>query len=57
MSSARTIAWVSAEKMEFSFERAFLIFFFEMAVHAVLSYLPTPPLGQDMTQGQSLSGV
>ena len=22
-----------------------------------LSYLPTPPLGQDMTQGQSLSGV
>ena len=23
----------------------------------VLSYLPTPPLGQDMTQGQFLSGV
>ena len=22
-----------------------------------LSYLPTPPLGQDMTQGQILSGV
>ena len=22
----------------------------------LLSYLPTPPLGQDMTQGQSLSG-
>ena len=22
-----------------------------------LSYLPTPPLGQDMTQGQFLSGV
>ena len=22
-----------------------------------LPYLPTPPLGQDMTQGQSLSGV
>ena len=24
---------------------------------ALLSYLPTPPLGQDMTQGQFLSGV
>ena len=23
----------------------------------VLSYLPTPPLGQDMTQGQFVSGV
>ena len=23
----------------------------------ILSYLPTPPLGQDMTQGQFLSGV
>ena len=23
----------------------------------ILSYLPTPPLGQDMTQGQILSGV
>ena len=23
----------------------------------VLFYLPTPPLGQDMTQGQFLSGV
>ena len=22
-----------------------------------MSYLPTPPLGQDMTQGQFLSGV
>ena len=22
-----------------------------------LSYLPTPPIGQDMTQGQFLSGV
>ncbi len=22
-----------------------------------VSYLPTPPLGQDMTQGQFLSGV
>ena len=22
-----------------------------------LSYLPTPPLGQDMTQGQFLSGI
>ena len=22
-----------------------------------ISYLPTPPLGQDMTQGQFLSGV
>ena len=25
--------------------------------HYTLSYLPTPPLGQDMTQGQFLSGV
>ena len=24
---------------------------------SLLSYLPTPPLGQDMTQGQFLSGV
>ena len=24
---------------------------------STLSYLPTPPLGQDMTQGQFLSGV
>ena len=23
----------------------------------LISYLPTPPLGQDMTQGQFLSGV
>ena len=23
----------------------------------LFSYLPTPPLGQDMTQGQFLSGV
>ena len=23
----------------------------------IYSYLPTPPLGQDMTQGQFLSGV
>ena len=27
------------------------------SVLSVLSYLPTPPLGQDMTQGQFLSGV
>ena len=25
--------------------------------HISLSYLPTPPFGQDMTQGQFLSGV
>ena len=25
--------------------------------HCRLSYLPTPPLGKDMTQGQFLSGV
>ena len=25
--------------------------------NTVYSYLPTPPLGQDMTQGQFLSGV
>ena len=28
-----------------------------LLVVVVLSYLPTPPLGQDMTQGQFLSGV
>ena len=26
-------------------------------IQASLSYLPTPPLGQDMTHGQFLSGV
>ena len=26
-------------------------------LNTALSYLPTPPLGQDMTQGQFLSGV
>ena len=26
-------------------------------IYIYLSYLPTPPLGQDMTQGQFLSGV
>ena len=31
--------------------------FFTAAPTGVLSYLPTPPLGQDMTQGQFLSGV
>ena len=29
----------------------------DIAVNPSLSYLPTPPLGQDMTQGQFLSGV
>ena len=27
------------------------------SINLKLSYLPTPPLGQDMTQGQFLSGV
>ena len=31
----------------------FFSFFFLLSY----SYLPTPPLGQDMTQGQFLSGV
>ena len=26
-------------------------------IHIYLSYLPTPPLGQDVTQGQFLSGI
>ena len=26
-------------------------------IYFVLFYLPTPPLGQDVTQGQFLSGV
>ena len=30
---------------------------FNLALDIRLSYLPTPPLGQDMTQGQFLSGV
>ena len=28
-----------------------------LVVRARLPYLPTPPLGQDMTQGQFLNGV
>ena len=32
------------------------ILFVELRIETVLSYLPTPPLGQDMTQGQFLSG-
>ena len=36
----------------------FFFFFFECAsVKTTWSYLPTPPLGQDMIQGQFLSGV
>ena len=27
------------------------------SIFKLLFYLPTPPLGQDMTQGQFLSGV
>ena len=30
---------------------------FQHFIIFVLSYLPNPPLGQDMTQGQFLSGV
>ena len=30
---------------------------FSLEKNNFLSYLPTPPLGQDMTQGQFLSGV
>ena len=33
----------------------FLRFFFSR--DNIISYLSTPPLGQDMTQGQFLSGV
>ena len=37
MSNARSVVWISAEKMEFSFGRSFLIIFWlNMAVHAVL---------------------
>ena len=32
-------------------------FVFDVSYSLVLSYLPTPPLGQDTTQGQFLSGV
>ena len=41
----------------------FTIIFNTLTVHMLrsaidwISYLPTPPLGQDMTQGQFLSGV
>ena len=28
-----------------------------LTIRGIFSYLPTPPLGQDMTQGQFLSGV
>ena len=34
-----------------------LIYFLFLWYANTLSYLPTPPLGQDMTQGQLLSGV
>ena len=30
---------------------------YNVPLSMTLSYLPTPPLGQDMTQGQFLSGV
>ena len=33
------------------------IYVYLVEVNNGLSYLPTPPLGQDMTQGQFLSGV
>ena len=29
----------------------------QLAIQKASFYLPTPPLGQDMTQGQFLSGV
>ena len=35
----------------------FLGFFSQMNISYHIIYLPTPPLGQDMTQGQFLSGV
>ena len=34
-----------------------LMIFFVLYAGFFLSYLPTPPLGQDMTQRQFLSGV
>ena len=44
-----------------SFDQTLWTFFFHnKSFHknfAIRSYLPTPPLGQDMTQGQFLSGV
>ena len=37
--------------------KEFLWTSFTWLVHILISYLPTPPLEQDMTQGQFLSGV
>ena len=33
------------------------VMWYEPRYNIYISYLPTPPLGQDMTQGQFLSGV
>ena len=37
-------------------EQHFFLFWI-LCCNLFISYLPTPPLGQDMTQGQFLSGV
>ena len=36
---------------------ASLVWFYGISTIVAYSYLPTPPLGQDMTQDQFLSGV
>ena len=44
-------------KQIFTSINVFPIPHFNLNIVMKLSYLPTPPLGQDMTQGQFLSGV
>ena len=41
----------------FMFSEMFPVALISFSLFFFLSYLPTPPLGQDMTQGQFLSGV
>ena len=45
--------WVGKSEKIVSYKQVITALRFKFS----LSYLPTPPLGQDMTQGQFLSGV
>ena len=46
------------ERPSFSLGKTFsLVHWIYISILVSLTYLPTPPLGQDMTQGQFLSGV
>ena len=45
----------SSNKLLYNYEHD--TFVYKNIILSALSYLPTPPLGQDMTQGQFLSRV